>query len=613
MLFYFKNKFNSVFTHAMAYICSAMLKHLSKSKLKHSLLTLGFFIFLCLIWEYSARSFPHLLFVLPPPSSIFRTLWEMRSRFWFHTAITVKEMCAGFFLALTCAFPLAWTMMRFKASRSLLQPVFIVIQCVPMFTLAPIMVVWFGWGYTAIIFPTALMIFFPLTLNIYQGLRSTPVDLLEFFQANQATSWQTFFKLQLPWSLPHIFAGFRISSAIAGVSAVAGEWAGAQNGLGVLMLESRRNTDLEITFGALFCLTFISTILYIFILYMEKIFLSPRSWKMILKNPVVIKVRKKAFALPFLIFATLMLLTTACQQKEQKKIRLLLDWLPNPNHVPIYAGLEKGFFSQEGIDLLPQKMHEGGGGISYLVSGKVDLLIKHMPGTFKACGKGAQLKIIAVLIKEPLCGLTYRLDPRIQSPIDLTNKVLGYCIGTPDMNFLNFLLAQGCIHPCEKKNVSVDLVSAMATHSVDFIYGGFWNIEPAQLRSLGLETKTFKIQEFGVPPYYEMIILARTDSKQATPEFAAGFKRALQKSIDFCYTNPAEAFDCFLKHNQDRSPKSIAWQKEAWAMTLPLLAKDQSIDTELIENFVLWQFNHGILAKKLDVQELFIIDDFAQQ
>ncbi len=194
------------------------------------------------------------------------------------SVITLKEMFAGFFLALLVAFPLAWTMMRYHSSRSLLQPLFIIIQCIPMFTLAPIMVVWFGWGAMAIIIPTALMIFFPLTLNIYQGLRSTPEDLLEFFHANQATAWQTFFKLRLPWSLPHIFAGFRISAAVAGVSAVAGEWAGAQNGLGVLMLESRRNTDLEITFGALFCLTTISTALYLLILYVEKIALPPRSW-----------------------------------------------------------------------------------------------------------------------------------------------------------------------------------------------------------------------------------------------------------------------------------------------------------------------------------------------
>ena len=568
---------------------------------------LGCFLSIFLLWEWAAHNFPHLLFILPTPSEVFLTLWEMRSRFWLHTGITLKEMCCGFLLALTFAFPLAWTMMRYQTSRSLLQPLFIVIQCVPMFTLAPIMVVWFGWSYTAIVIPTALMIFFPLTLNIYQGLRSTPEDLLEFFQLNQATPWQIFLKLRLPCAIPHIFAGFRISSAIAGVSAVAGEWAGAQNGLGILMLESRRNADLEITFGALFCLTGISTLLYGLILYGEKIALPPRNWKFPFKPISLKKVKKgqKRLALPFLLFGFISLTLYGCQEpKLKQQTRLLLDWLPNPNHIPLYAGLEKGYFKEEGIHLTIQKMHEGGGSISYLVSKKADLLINHMPGTLKACERGAQLKIVGLLIKEPLCGLTYRIDPTIKVAHDLSGKIFGYCIGVPDINFLNFLLDHGNIHPREKKNVSVDLVSAMGTRSVDFIYGGFWNIEPAQLSALGIETKTFKIQDLGVPLYYEMLILANAGTLEASPEFVCRFQKALQKSIDFCKTHPEEAFACFTAHNRDRRPKTIAWQKEAWATTIPLLASDQTIDTKIVEEFYNWQLAQKILETPFDFQAL---------
>ena len=571
----------------------------------------GCFAFIFLAWEWAAHTFPHLLFVLPAPSEIFKTLWEMHDRFLLHTRVTLNEMCCGFFLSLTFAFPLAWMMMRFQTSRSLLQPIFIVIQCVPMFTLAPIMVVWFGWSYTAIIIPTALMIFFPLTLNIYQGLRSTPVDLLEFFQANQATQWQTFFKLRLPWAVPHIFAGFRISAAIAGVSAVAGEWAGAQNGLGILMLESRRNVDLEITFASLFCLTTISTLLYGLILYCEKIALPPRHWKFPLRQPIsqLAKLRKKRFVVTSILLVGFCLALFGCQApKKDNQTRLLLDWLPNPNHIPLYVGLEKGFFKDEGIDLVVKKMHEGGGGISYLVSKKADLLINHMPGTLKACEKGAQLKIVGLLIKEPLCGLTYHTNLAIEKPQDLNGKVFGYCIGEPDIDFLDYLLKHGNIRPKEKKNVSVDLVSAMGTHSVDFIYGGFWNIEPAQLKALGVETKTFKIQDLSVPLYYEMIILANADSPQSSGDFVLHFQTALQKSIEFCKSNPNEAFDCFLVHNRDRKPKTIAWQREAWEMTCPLLANDQMIDADVVNTFYSWQLTQGIIEIPFDFQKLITIE-----
>jgi NitT/TauT family transport system substrate-binding protein len=554
------------------------------------------FILLLLLWECAVCYFTHLLFILPRPSEIFKTLWEMRTRFWFHTFVTFKEMFAGFLLALFFAFPLAWTMMRYKTTRSLFQPLFIIIQCIPMFTLAPIMVVWFGWGYIAIIIPTALMIFFPLTLNIYQGLRSTPEDLLEFFQANQATSLQTFFKLRLPWALPQIFSGFRIAAAIAGVSAVAGEWAGAQEGLGILMLESRRNTDLEITFGALFCLTVMSILLYLLILACEKMALAfcrgKRSFTKLMGF--------------FLLSLFLCSALVGCHPKKERgtETRLLLDWLPNPNHVPLYVGVDLGYFHEAGIDLTIQKMHEGGGGIAYLVAQKTDLLVNHMPGTLKACERGAKLKMIGCLIKEPLCGLIYKEDPAIQKPSDLSGKIFGYCIGVPDIDFLHFLLSSGNIYPKMKKNVSVDLVASLGTGKVDFIYGGFWNIEPAQLHSLGIETKTFKIQDLGVPFYYEMIILANSGTLFSTPTFVDHFQRALQKSITYCKEHPDLAFAIYLKYNLDRREKTNEWQKEAWALTIPLLCNDQTIDTQIIKEFYEWQVKEGIIVNPFDFQEL---------
>ncbi len=561
------------------------------------------FCLIFLIWEFATRSIPHLLFVLPAPTDIFRTLWEMRDRFYLHTLCTLKEMIGGFGIALAAAFPLAWTMMRYQSSRTLLQPLFIVIQCLPMFTLAPIMVIWFGWSFIAIVIPTALMIFFPLTLNIYQGLRSTPKDLLEFFQANQATTWQTFYKLRLPWAVPHIFAGFRIASAIAGVGAVAGEWAGAQNGLGMLMLESRRNTDLEITFGALICLTFISTSLYGLILYCEKIALPPRTWKFPFKQFIYksLQLKKRRLALPFFIAAFLIFGLFGCQKQDRNTTRLLLDWLPNPNHIPLYVGLEHGFFQEEGIQLVIQKMHDNGGGISYLTSNQADLLINYMPGTLKACARGAKIKIVGVLIKEPLSAFIYRNEPSIKKAEDLTGYKLGYCIGGPDTSFLDFLLSQGNIEPGERKNVSVDLISAMGTKSVDFIYGGFWNIEPAQLRSLGIETNFIPIQNLGIPKYYEMIVLANKDTPESSPEFIAAFQRALQKSIDFCIENPEEAFHSYLVHNPDRREKTLNWEKEAWKMTYPVLARNQEIDLQSLEEFHHWLQEQSIITKPIDL------------
>ncbi|MEZ5314858.1 MAG: ABC transporter substrate-binding protein [Chlamydiales bacterium] len=570
---------------------------------KVGLLFLCFLLFLG-IWELVSLSFPHLLFVLPPPSQILSTLWELRSRFYFHTLFTLKEMLGGFILALVTAFPLAWTMMRYQASRSLLQPLFIVIQCLPMFTLAPIMVIWFGWSFTAIVIPTALMIFFPLTLNIYQGLRSTPKDLLEFFETHQASSWQTFFKLRLPWAMPHIFAGFRISSAIAGVGAVAGEWAGAQNGLGILMLESRRKTELEITFGALFCLMAISILLYGVILYCEKISHLPHIWKFRSNTSLMNRINKKTLILPIFILSILLFGVFQSKKKDEKITRLLLDWLPNPNHIPLYVGLEKKFFEEEGIHLVIQKMHDEGGAIPYLTSHRTDLLVNNLPGTLKACSRGADIKLIGLLIEEPLSGFIYRKNPNIRKPQDLTGCNLGYCIGGPDTSFLDFLLDQGNIIPNLRKNISVDLISPMEAQVVDFIFGGFWNIEPAQLRAIGVETNYFSVQQFGVPKYYEMIILANNQAVESSPTFVQAFQRALDKSIQFSCNHPDDAFLCYQLHNPDRRAKTLAWEKEAWKLTYPLLVKNQNIDIQMLEKLKNWMQDRKIITQSFNIHQL---------
>ena len=240
-------------------------------------------------------------------------------------------------------------------------------------------------------------------------------------------------------------------------------------------------------------------------------------------------------------------------------------------------------------------MYDNGGVISYLTSGQTDLAVYHLPGTLCAFAKGAKIKIVGSLIEQPLRALIYREDPRVSKPSDLSGKVLGYCIGGPNTAFLDFLLAQGDISPSHKKNVSVDLISAIGTNSVDFIYGGFWNIEPFQLEALGVKTRSFPIQMLGVPPYPEMIILANSETKASQPEFVAGFKRALQKGIDYCKNNPESAFSIYIEHNPDKRDATLAWEKEAWKATYPLFVDRQELNISEITRFYNWQIEQKII------------------
>ena len=534
------------------------------------------------LWECYSKFSKDLFFVLPPPTQVISCILEKSDRFLHHSFVTFTEMVGGILLAFSAAFPLAWMMNYWNTAKMILQPIFVIIQCVPMFVLAPMMVFWFEWSYFSIVIPTALMIFFPLTMNLYQGLKSIPFRFTEYFRINGATSWQMFYKLQLPWARPYFFAGLRIAAAIAGIGAIAGEWAGAQEGLGPMMIESRRAADLEMMFGALFCLAFVSMGFYIFAILLEKKMARPRT----ISNKTITGMLLMSFLL-------------SCQTPDASKqsTRLLLDWMPNPNHVPLYVGIEKGFFQQYGIDLQLIKIHDPSDGIPFLTSGQVDLSLTYTIDTIRARSRGAPIEPIAVLIEKPLNSIIYRSALKIEKPSDLSGKVIGYCVDGTQAHYLKTVLSLNGINPSAIKNVSFDLVSAMGTEKVDAIFNVYWNIECEHLRSLGVETGYFTIDELGVPPHEELIIVAKSNTLHVNEEFVSRFRQALQKSIQYSLLFPEEAFSYYLKANPDKRDKTAAWERSAWLKTLPSLARRETTNPNQWESLSQWLESNELLIK----------------
>ena len=209
--------------------------------------------------------------LMPSPFAVFERLIHHFPQFAYHLSATILEMILGMGLAALIAFPLGYLMARFKTVGMTLQPLFLLVKCMPMFALAPIMLLFFGWSLISIVIPTALMIIFPLTINIYRGLLNTKKSYLEYFQVHGASSWQTFWKLKFPFAMPYIFSGLRISAGLAAMGAIAGEWAGAQRGLGIYLQECRFQFDIEGVFATLFCLLMMSTLFYGTFILLEKL------------------------------------------------------------------------------------------------------------------------------------------------------------------------------------------------------------------------------------------------------------------------------------------------------------------------------------------------------
>ena len=239
-----------------------------------------FIAFLVAWWAY-VRLFEISPLVVPTPFEVLQSLVENTASGFLlsHTAVTLSEIMLGFVLGSAVGILLGTVAAQSPILRIILAPYILASQALPKLALAPIMVIWFGFGIAPKVVITALVCFFPLLENTIIGLTSANPYQLELFQAMTASNWQTFFKLRFPVALPLIFAGLRIAITLAVVGAVVGEYVGANRGLGALIIAAQGNFDTPLMFAVIVYLTVISIVLYRLMEYLERALFSRRNIK----------------------------------------------------------------------------------------------------------------------------------------------------------------------------------------------------------------------------------------------------------------------------------------------------------------------------------------------
>ncbi|ARF14405.1 ABC transporter permease [Sporosarcina ureae] len=229
------------------------------------------FIGLVTVWELAARSMSEL--VLPAPSIVFPLLWtELKTGYFTpHLIQTGIEVIAGLFIGSLLGFLLGVFMGEFPWLRSLLSPYVIASQAVPKLALAPLFVLWFGFGMTSKIVITAMICFFPLLENTMTAMQRIDRDKENLFRVLHATRWETFIHLKIPEGLPSIMSGLRVAVVLALVGAVVGEFIGANKGLGAMIIASQGMMDTPLMFAVLILLTVYGMLLYGLVILIEKI------------------------------------------------------------------------------------------------------------------------------------------------------------------------------------------------------------------------------------------------------------------------------------------------------------------------------------------------------
>jgi NitT/TauT family transport system permease protein len=230
-----------------------------------------------LAWQVTASLLPHGALVLPPPPAVAAALWKGLSSgyFWPHLWATTLEMLAGLAAGCVLGFGTGVALSEHALLRRVLMPYVVASQVIPKLALAPLFVLWFGFGMAPTVVITALICFFPLMENTLTGLAQVPAERLELFRMLGATRRQTLWRLKLPTGLPAILAGLRVAVVLALVGAVVGEFIGASRGLGALVIAAQGTMDTALMFAVLVLIAALGLLAYQATLMLERWLLLP--------------------------------------------------------------------------------------------------------------------------------------------------------------------------------------------------------------------------------------------------------------------------------------------------------------------------------------------------
>ncbi|NLU47465.1 MAG: ABC transporter permease [Syntrophomonadaceae bacterium] len=216
---------------------------------------------LLLIWEGAVRIFQVPQFILPAPSQVISAGYHIRNLLLYHTGVTLGEALGGLLLAIAIAFLMALLLHNINWLYGMIYPLLILSQTIPLVILAILLPLWLGWGIAPKIVIVVLVCFFPIVINLLNGLDEVDPDQLSLFHSMGASPLATFFMVKMPAALPAFFTGIPISATYSLMAAVISEWVGAQRGLGYFMTIKQKAFAIDEVLAAVLVICLLSYLL----------------------------------------------------------------------------------------------------------------------------------------------------------------------------------------------------------------------------------------------------------------------------------------------------------------------------------------------------------------
>lgn len=231
----------------------------------------GTVLLILVIWEIAVDVFDMPAYLLPPPGEVVLLIFDQSDRLAYHAMITLSEIIVGFIMAIGVGVSLALMITASKIFERSIYPILVVSQAVPKVALAPLLIVWFGFGWEPKVVVVVLIAFFPIVIDLVAGIRSVPDSMHKLALSTGASRYDTLTKFVAPQALPHFFSGLKVAITLAVSGAIIGEFVGADRGLGYLLLFANGQLDTHLLFASIIVLSLLGVILFYLLLASERL------------------------------------------------------------------------------------------------------------------------------------------------------------------------------------------------------------------------------------------------------------------------------------------------------------------------------------------------------
>jgi NitT/TauT family transport system permease protein len=226
---------------------------------------------LLIAWELGVRLLGIKEYLLPPPSRIWIEFTKRSDIVMGGAWVTTQEILGGYLVAVLVSIPFALAVTYSRFMENAVYPVVVFLQIVPKIAIAPLFIIWFGFGYAPKLLIVFLLSFFPIVVSSIAGFKAVDPEIMDFARTTGASGWKLFAKIRLPQALPDIFTGMKVGAALSATAAIVAEFVASDKGLGYLLLQYNGNLDTPMVFAVIFLLSFIGLAVYYSVEFIERI------------------------------------------------------------------------------------------------------------------------------------------------------------------------------------------------------------------------------------------------------------------------------------------------------------------------------------------------------